>query len=327
MHVMKAAYIETVGPPEAIRYGELPEPNVGPTNVLVRVSAVAVNPVDTYIRAGRVPMELPFPFIIGRDVVGTVEAVGSSVRRFAPGDGVWSNRQGFSGRQGTFAERLAIDEKLLYPVPDGADAVELVACLQAGMTALTGLDRAQLAAGETIFVGGGAGNVGSAVIQFARSRGARVFATAGTPDGVDWCRAIGAAGAADYHTPDIARHAAAVAPGGFDVYWDTSGHNDLDQAVGLLAPEGRIVVMAGMAARPQFPVGPFYLKNCSLFGFAITYATDEDYDRSAGEINRHVAAGNLRVRIDRVLPLSAAAEAHRLVESGARLEGKLILTP
>lgn len=323
----KAAYIDRVGPPEEIHWGELPDPTVGPTDVLVRVAAVAVNPVDTYIRVGRVPMELPFPFIIGRDMVGTVEAVGSAVSRFAQGDRVWSNRQGFSGRQGTFAERLAIDETLLYPVPAGADDIQLVACLQAGMTALAGLDRAGLRTGETIFVGGGSGNVGSAIIQFARARGAKVFATAGTPRGVDWCREIGAEAAADYHSPDVARQAAAVAPQGFNVYWETSGHHDFDQAVGLIAPEGRIVVMAGMTARPQFPVGPFYLKNCSLLGFAITYAPDEQYDRAAAEINRLVEAGDLRVRIDRVLPLSAAAEAHRLVESGARLEGKVVLVP
>ena len=324
---MKAAYIDRVGPPEEIRYGELPDPTIGPTHVLVRVAAVAVDPVDTYIRSGKLPMRLPTPFIIGRDLVGQVERVGSAVTRHAPGDRVWCNNQGFDGRQGTFAERLAIDERLLYRLPAGADEREVVAFVHSGLTALIGLERAKLATGESIFVGGGSGNVGSAIIQFARARGAKVFATAGTRGGVDWCREVGAEGAADYHSPDVARLAAAVAPGGFNVYWDTSGHHDFDQAVGLLAPGGRIVVMAGMAARPQFPVGPFYVKNCSLFGFAITYATTEQYDRAAGEINRHVASGNLRVRIDRVLPLSAAAEAHRLVESGARLEGKVVLTP
>ena len=85
--------------------------------------------------------------------------------------------------------------------------------------------------------------------------------------------------------------------------------------------------MAGMGARPQFPVGPFYVKNCSLLGFAVTYATSEQYDRAAAEINRYAAGGKLQVRIDRVLPLSQAAEAHRLVDEGVRLAGKLVLTP
>jgi NADPH2:quinone reductase len=324
---MKAAYIEQVGPPDHIRYGELPTPAIGASDVLVRVLAVAVDPVDTYIRSGKLPMRLPTPFIVGRDMVGQVERVGAAVSRHAPGDRVWCNNQGFDARQGTFSELLAIDEKLLYQLPSGADEREVVAFVHSGLTARIGLERAQLATGESIFIGGGAGNVGSAVLQFARARGAKTFATAGSPAGVDWCRRLGADGTANYKIDDVAREAALVAPNGFDVYWDTSGHHDFEQAVGLLAAGGRIVVMAGMTARPPFPVEPFYVKNCSLFGFAITYASAEQYDRAAEEINRHVAAGNLRVRIDRVLPLAAAAEAHRLVESGTRLEGKVVLIP
>ncbi|HTU26411.1 MAG TPA: NADPH:quinone reductase [Pirellulales bacterium] len=324
---MKAAYIERLGSPDEIRYGDFPEPTVGPSDVLVAVSAVAVDLVDTYIRSGKVPMRLPMPFIIGRDLVGRVERVGSNVTRFAVGDRAWSNRLGFAGRQGAFAERAAIDETLLYPLPAGADERAVVAFVHSGLTALVGLERAGLATGESIFIGGAAGNVGSAVLQLARARGAKTFATAGSPEGIDWCRALGADGVANYQTDDLAHQAAAVAPDGFNVYWDTSGHNDFDQAVGLLAPGGRIVLMAGVGSHSPFPVGPFYVKNCSLHGFAITYASDAQYDRAAAEINRYVASGDLRVRIDRVLPLSAAAEAHRLLESGERLSGKLILIP
>ena len=203
----------------------------------------------------------------------------------------------------------------------------MVAFVHSALTALVGLERVQLAEGESIFVQGGSGNVGSAVLQFAKMRGAKTFATAGDAAGAEWCRSLGADGVANYKADDVASLAAKVAPHGFNVFWDTSGHNDFDQAIGLVATGGRIVVMAGMAARPQFPVGPFYVKNCSLLGFAITYATAEQYDRAAAEINRFVAGGKLQVRIDRVLPLSQAAEAHRLVDEGARLAGKLVLTP
>ena len=195
------------------------------------------------------------------------------------------------------------------------------------MTAQTGLDRVGLAAGETIFVGGGSGNVGSAAVQFGKARGARVFATAGTTDGLAWCREIGADAAADYHAANLVAQARQFAPGGFNVYWETSGHNDFEQAVELVAPGGRIALMAGWSDRPALPVGQFYLKNLSLLGFAITYASDEAYDRATAEINRAAASGMLRVRIDRVLPLSQAAEAHRLVDEGVRLAGKLVLVP
>ncbi len=152
-----------------------------------------------------------------------------------------------------------------------------------------------------------------------------MFTTAGDADAVAWCRTIGVDFVGNYKTDDLATEARKVAPGGFDVFWDASGHIDFDQAIGVLKVGGRIVVMAGLAARPQFPVGPFYVKNCTLHGFAVTYATPDDYDRAAAEINRFVASGKPRARIDRVLPLAEAAAAHRLVDEGARLRGKLVL--
>jgi NADPH:quinone reductase len=324
---MKAAYIQQVGAPQEIRFGNLPEPGIGPNDVLVKVAAVAVDPVDTYIRSGRLPMKLPTPFIIGRDMTGRVERIGAAITRFAIGDRVWCNNQGFDGRQGTFAERLAIDEKFLYPLPPNADERQVVAFVHSALTAQIGLDRAQLVAGESLFVQGGSGNVGSAVLQFAKARGAKTFATVGSAEGAVWCQSLGADGVANYKTDDVASRATEIAPQGFNVFWDTSGHIDFDQAIRLVAPGGRIVVMAGMAARPPFPIGPFYVKNCSLLGFAVTYATADGYDRAAAEINRLVESGNLRVRIDRVLPLASAAEAHRLLDEGAHLNGKLVLTP
>src|SRR4051794_21511445 len=131
---MQAAYIEKVGPPENIRYGDLPVLALGPGDVLVKVSAVCVNPVDTYIRSGQFPMELPFPFVVGRDMTGVVQAVGPAVTRFHPGDGVWCNNQGYHGRQGTFAEYVAVDEGLPYPLPAGVYEKEAVAFVHSGLT-------------------------------------------------------------------------------------------------------------------------------------------------------------------------------------------------
>ncbi|MGD9645155.1 MAG: alcohol dehydrogenase catalytic domain-containing protein, partial [Pirellulales bacterium] len=101
---MKAAYITQPGPPDSIQYGELPTPTAGAGQVLVRVAAVAVNPIDTYIRGGLIKAQLPSPFVIGCDLAGTVEAVGAGVKRFKPGDRVWGSNQGLMGRQGSFAE-------------------------------------------------------------------------------------------------------------------------------------------------------------------------------------------------------------------------------
>jgi NADPH2:quinone reductase len=324
---MKATYIDKVGPPENIRYGDLSVPALGKGDVLVKVSAVCVNPVDTYIRSGQFPMELPFPFVVGRDVAGVVQAVGSAVTRFHPGDRVWCNNQGYHGRQGTFAMYVAVSERLLYPLPAGVNDPEAVAFVHSGLTACLGLGRADRRPGASLFVNGGSGNLGSAVVQLARGRGARVLATAGGPQGLAWCQALGAERVVNYRTGDVDREAAEFAPGGVDGYWDTSGKPDFDRAIARVAPRGRVIVMAGLTALPPFPVGPFYLKDCALHGFAVTNATGAELRAAPAEINQWLVQGKVRVRIDRVLPLSEAAPAHRVVEDHAPLAGKIVLTP
>jgi NADPH2:quinone reductase len=324
---MKAAYIDRIGPPENILFGELPAPAAGPSDVLVETTAVCVDPVDTLIRGGQLPEDLPFPFIVGRDMAGVVQAVGLAVRRFAPGDRVWCNNQGCHGRQGTFAELVAVREDLLYPLPTGVDDKEAVAFVHSGLAACLGLQDARLRPGELLFVNGGAGNVGSAVLQLARGCGARVVVTAGNDEGLAWCRDLGADRAINYRTEDVDRALAEFAPEGVNVYWDASGHPDFDQAVARVARRGRIVVMCGYGTRPPFPVGPFYVKRCSMHSFAINYATEAELQACADEINAWLAQGKLKVRIDRVLQLSEAATAHRLVEDHTHLAGKIVLVP
>ena len=133
---MKAAYIEEPGPAENIRYGDLPQPEISPAQVLVRMTAVAVNPVDTYIRNGANYWELPVPFVVGCDLAGVVEAVGAEVTRFALGDRVWCTNQGLLGRQGTFAEFCAIDECWLYETPEQVADEDAAACALVGVTAI-----------------------------------------------------------------------------------------------------------------------------------------------------------------------------------------------
>jgi len=115
---MKAASINKTGGPDVIQFADLPDPEPGPTQVLVRVEAVAVNPIDTYIRSGAVPLPIEFPYIVGCDLAGTVEACGNDVGRFQEGDRVWGSNQGLFGRKGTFAEFAAVGEQWLYPTPD-----------------------------------------------------------------------------------------------------------------------------------------------------------------------------------------------------------------
>ena len=151
MTTMNAAYIEETGPPEVIQYGTLPRPALAAGQVLVETQAVAVNPVDTYIRNGANYWELPNPFVIGCDLAGVVREVGPGTERFGVGDRVWGTNQGLMGRQGTFSEYCAIDEEWLYPLPEPVDAETAAACALVGVTAHLGLVRdASLQAGETL---------------------------------------------------------------------------------------------------------------------------------------------------------------------------------
>ena len=329
---MKAAFIEKPGPPENIRYGDLPEPKLSDSQVLVRVKAVAVNPVDTYIRSGLIKMELPSPFIIGCDLAGTVERVGNKVSRFKPGDRVWGSNQGLLGRQGTFAEWAAADENYLYPTPEGVSDEDAAAIALVGITAHLGLMRAQLKAGETLFVNGGSGGVGSTVIQMAKAMGAKVIATAGSDERAAACRKLGADAAINYKTEKVGEALKKAAPGGVNVWWETTREPDFDTAVNALASRGRMVLMAGREARPAFPVGPFYTRDCALHGFVMFMAPPDEQRAAAKDINRWLGEGKVRPKIDRVLPLAEAATAHRVQEENTigkkgTLSGKIVLKP
>lgn len=328
---MKAAYIEQTGPPEVIRHGDLPVPALRDSQVLVRVKAVSVNPIDTYLRAGVVPMPIPRPYILGCDLAGVVEATGPQARRFRPGDRVWGSNQGLLGRQGTFAEYAAVDECWLYPAPAEVSDEALAAVALVGITAHLGLFRnVQLLAGETLFVNGGSGGVGSMVLQMAKIAGATVIATAGSEAKADLCHKLGADYVIQYQKQDVVQSVRQFAPNGVQVWWETQREPDFDRAIGCLAQRGRMVVMAGREARPPFPVGPFYVKDCSLFGFAMFNATPEEQEACAKDISRWLEEGRLQPRIDRVLPLSEAATAHRLQEDNTLrktgvLSGKIVL--
>lgn len=331
---MKAAYIETTGGPDVIRFGELPTPEPGPGEVRVRVAASAVNPIDTYIRSGVVKMGLPTPFIPGCDLAGTVDAVGPGVTRFRPGDRVWGSNQGLLGRQGTFAEYCCVGEEWLYPLPPGVAEKDAAALALVGVTAHLGLFwRAELKPGETVFVNGGSGGVGGAVVQMAKAVGATVVTTVGSKPKAMLARDLGADHIIDYKSDDVAAAVKAATAGkGVDVWYETQPPTDLDRTVELTAPLGRIVVMAGRSARPEFPTGPFYVKGLTLLGFAMFNVPADVQRKSADAINLWLVDGKLRAVIGREFPLNQAAAAHRLQEENTlgkagTLSGKIVILP
>ena len=330
---MKAAYVNNPGPAESIVYGELPDPKPSDTQVLVKVGAVAVNPIDTYIRSGMVAMDLPRPFVIGCDLAGTVVAVGSHTKQFNVGDRVWGSNQGLLGRQGTFAEFAAVEEQWLYRTPDTVSDQDASAIALVGIISHLGLvSYAKVRPAENVLVNGGSGGIGSMVIQIARVLGARICATAGTDEKVAICRDLGAEVAINYQTDDVPSQIRSFCPSGVDIWWETVREPDFDRSIGCLAERGRLVLMAGRDARPEFPVGPFYVKGCTLYGLVMFQATPAEQRQAAEDINLWLETGQLKPRIDRVLSLSDAAYAHHLQEANTlgkagTLAGKIVLVP
>jgi NADPH2:quinone reductase len=330
---MKAAYIEATGGPEVIQYGELPKPTPQAGEVLVKVAAVALNPIDLYIRSGTVNMPLPKPYIVGCDLAGKVEAVGPNANRFQIGDRVWGSNQGLLGRQGTFAEYAAVHEDWLYPIPPGVSDSLATATALVGITAHLGLFRdAKLQAGEWVFVNGGTGGVGAMIVQMTKAVGAKVIATVGGEEKSALCKSWGADRVLNYKRDDIpGRVRDATGSKGVQVWYETQREPDFVRTVDLMAPRGRIIIMAGRQAQPIFPVGPFYIKGLSLHGFAMFNATPDEQRRCADDINRWLVEGKLRTPIGYTFTLEKAATAHRHLEENTlhkagTLIGKIVLT-
>ncbi|MFC4021463.1 NADPH:quinone reductase [Micromonospora sp. GCM10011542] len=324
---MRAAYIERPGPAADIRYGELPAPRPGPTDVLVDVVATTVNHVDTFVRSGAFPTPLPLPFVVGRDLVGRVAEAGPGVTGFGVGDLVWCNSLGHDGRQGSAAEQAVVPADRLYRLPAGVEPATAVAVVHPAATACLGLfTHGRLRMGETVVVAGGGGNVGAALVAFAAAAGARVVATASTAD-AEFCRTLGAAEVLDYRHPDLIGQLRTACPDGVDVYLDTAGRNELEPVVDLLALRGRIVLLAGAHTRPVLPVGPLYTSDRSIIGFVISHATTSELAEAASMVNHLLAAGRLAPRGIVALPLSAVAEAHRMIEKGELRGRRAVITP
>ena len=332
---MKAAFIRKTGDPSVIEYADLPTPEPRPTEVLVKVGAVSVNPIDTYIRGGIVSMISQYPYVIGSDLAGTVEAVGSEVRRFKPGDRVWGSNQGLFGRRGTFAEYASVDERWLYPTPSKESDTEAAAGALVGLTAHMGLFlHADLEPGEVVFVNGGSGGVGSAVVQLAKAAGAFVVTTGGNEKSLSICKSLGADLVLDYtqHNLDDQIRAFSLPHGGVHVWFETQREPTLDRTVSLMAPRGRIVVMAGRASRPEFPVGPFYVKDLRMLGFAMFNGSPDEQRAAAEKLNALYGVNKWRPLIGKTMNLSEAAEAHQIQEENTvkrkgELKGKIVLTP
>lgn len=328
---MKAAYVEALGGADTIRYGDLPDPALGPGAVLVRVEAVAVNRVDTYVRSGGWRTPVTFPLVVGRDLVGTVAAVGPGVDDIEPDARVWTSSAGYDGRPGATAELVAVQRDRLYPMPDGADPVGFVAAIHPATTAHGVLRRARPVEGETVVVVGANGAVGLCLVQAAAELGSSVVAVVRNRRAA---HRLGELGAARVVVSEAASAPAAAAEGtaGIDVLVDATGLVDLGAAVGSLDRRGRLVLIAGRG-EAQLDVWPFYTRELQISGFIMSGMTVAELRTAADWIIGRHAVRPVTVSVGGVARFADAARAHARLEAGElpRLSdgtvGRLVLTP
>jgi NADPH2:quinone reductase len=329
---MLAAFITQPGPADSITIGELPTPQPGHGELLVAISHSALNPIDLYIRAGTIAAKLPTPFIPHADFAGVVKAVGDGSSRFHVGDKVWGSNQGMMGRQGTAAQLAAIHEDWCYPMPAGVDAADAAAIALTGITAHLGLFRTgELKPGETVFVNGGTGGVGSMVVQLAKAHGAKVIATVGSAAKVEQCKEWGADCVLNYKCDDVPASIKAFTEGqGVDLWYETQRDPSFEVILPLMKLRGRIVVIAGRAAKPALPFGVFYTRDISVRGFAMFNASPAEQRNCAEDLNRWLAAGKLKALIGATFQLKETAAAHHLLEANSlhnagTLAGKVVI--
>ncbi|RXD04821.1 NADPH:quinone oxidoreductase [Sphingomonas sp. UV9] len=317
---MKAAVLTRFGGPDAFELRDVPVPEVGPRQVRVRVHATAVNPLDYQIRRGDYADYVPLPAIIGHDISGVVEELGSHVSEFAVGDEVYYTPKIFGGA-GSYAEQHVADVELVGRKPRNISHLEAASLTLVGGTVWEAfVQRAQLQAGETILIHGGAGGVGTIAIQVAKAIGARVITTAQGREH-DFVRSLGADEAIDYTAEDYVEGVARITGGeGVNVVFDTIGGDTLTRSPLALADAGRVVSLVDIA-QPQNLVEAWG-KNAA-YHFVFTRQNRGKLDA----LTRLVERGLVKPVIGATLPLARMGDAHELLENGSArgLRGKVVI--
>lgn len=323
---MRAVEIRTPGGPEALVVGGRPQPMPGPYEALVAVEAAGVNRADALQRQGKYPPPPGVTEIPGLEVAGRVFAVGPQVTKVRQGDRVCALVSG-----GGYADYVTAHEGALLPIPQGLSMVEAASIPEACFTVWTNVfERGRLAEGETFLVHGGTSGIGVTAIQLAKAFGARVVATAGSPEKRQACLRLGADLAIDYHEKDFVEETKAFTGGrGVDVILDMVGGDYIARNVKAAARDGRIVNIAYQSgSRMEFDFLPVMLKRLTITGSTLRIRSDEDKAEIAAALREYVwplfASGHLRPVVDSVFPLERAADAHRRMESSQHI-GKIIL--
>jgi NADPH2:quinone reductase len=319
---MKAIQVHEFGGPEVLRLEEVPKPQPGPGEVLIRMHAIGVNPVETYIRAGTYARLPPLPYTPGNDGAGVVEQIGDSVTEFKPGDRVYT---GGSLTGSTYAEFALCKTAQVHPLPANVSFAQGAAMGTPYATAYRGLlQRADAKPGETVLVHGASGGVGTAAVQLARARGLRVFGTAGSDEGRKLAREQGAHEVFDHRAPDHFEQIMKATGGrGVDVIVELLANVNLGKDLTILAKGGRVAII-GSRGRVEIDPRDTMQRDVDLRGMALPNTPPEEMASIHAALVAGLENGTLRPVIGKEFPLAEAAQAHRAVMEPGAL-GKIIL--
>jgi NADPH:quinone reductase len=318
---MKAIRVHEFGGPEVLRLGEVPTPKVGPGEVLVRMHATGVNPVETYIRAGTYARLPELPYTPGNDGAGVVEQVGSGVTEFNPGDRVYTG----GSISGTYAEFALCKKEQVHPLPANVSFAQGAAVGTPYATAYRGLlQRGDAKPGEMVLVHGASGGVGTAAVQLARAHGLRVLATAGSDDGIKLVRQQGADEVFDHRAPDhFEQIRNATGEHGVDVIVEMLANVNLGNDLTILAKGGRVVII-GSRGRVEINPRDTMQRDADVRGMILPNTPPAQMASIHAALVAGLENGTLRPVIGKEFPLADAAEAHRAVMGSGAL-GKIVL--
>jgi len=321
---MRAICVREFGGPDVLRLEQLPDPAPGRGEVLVRVRAAGVNPVDAYIRTGTHAYKPSLPYIPGSDAAGEVESVGADVAGIAAGDRVYFFRT-IAGHQGAYAERAVCLPSQLFRLPSRASFAQGAAIGVPAATAYRALfHKAAARPGETVLVHGATGSVGLAAVQLAHAHGMTVIATGGTEQGLALVRTQGANATVNHRDPDHVQQVVHATGGrGVDVVLEMLANVNLDADLTLVAPRGRVVVV-GNRGRVEIDPRRAMTREITILGMSLFNASDQELASIHAALVAALDNGTLAPVVARELPLEDASRAHvAVMEPGAL--GKIVL--
>jgi putative PIG3 family NAD(P)H quinone oxidoreductase len=325
---MRAVVITEPGGPEVMRWQEVPDPVPGPGEVIVEIAASGVNRADLMQREGHYPPPPGAPPYPGLECSGRVTAVGADVTAWRPGDEVCALLAG-----GGYAEQVAVPAGQLLPIPEKLTFAQAGALPEAVCTVYSNLFQvAGLASGELLLVHGGSSGIGTIAIQLGKAFGARVACTAGSPRKLARCRELGADVAINYHDEDfVAAVRDATDGAGADVILDIMGASYLERNLAALATNGRLVIIGRQGgSRAEIDLGVLQGKRASLYATTLRARPAREKAAVVAAVRDQVwplvSAGKVAAVIDRELPMSQAAQAHRAMAASEHI-GKILLLP